>query len=68
MIPIVYLMLIIPLEYALELYAKYELLFLRMTFKEEKDKKIIAKNIVTNLAEIDKNLLFMINMKNKTNV
>lgn len=40
MIPIVYLILIIPLEYALELYAKYELLFLRMTFKEEKDKKI----------------------------
>ena len=38
-IPIVYLILIIPLEYALELYSKYELLFLRMTFKEEKDKK-----------------------------
>lgn len=39
MIPIAYLILIIPLEYALELYSKYELLFLRMTFKEEKDKK-----------------------------
>ena len=38
-IQIVYLILIIPLEYALELYSKYELLFLRMTFKEEKDKK-----------------------------
>ena len=38
-IPIAYLILIIPLEYALELYSKYELLFLRMTFKEEKDKK-----------------------------
>lgn len=38
-IPIVYLILIIPLEYALELYSKYELLFLRMNFKEEKDKK-----------------------------
>lgn len=38
MIPIVYLILMIPLEYALELYSKYELLFLRMTFKEEKDK------------------------------
>lgn len=38
-IPIVYLILIIPLEYALELYSKYELFFLRMTFKEEKDKK-----------------------------
>ena len=39
MIPIVYLILIIPLEYILELYSKYEVLFLRMTFKEEKDKK-----------------------------
>lgn len=38
-IPIAYLILIIPLEYALELYSKYELLFFRMTFKEEKDKK-----------------------------
>ena len=40
MIPIVYSVLIIPLEYALGLYSKYELLFLRMSFKEEKDKKI----------------------------
>ena len=40
MIPIVYLILIIPLEYILELYSKYELLFVRMSFKEEKDKKI----------------------------
>lgn len=40
MIPIVYLILIIPLEYAFELYSKYESLFLRMTLKEVKDKKI----------------------------
>lgn len=40
MIPIVYLILIIPLEYILELYSKYEVLFLRMTFKEEEDKRI----------------------------
>ena len=40
MIPIVYLILIIPLEYILELYSKYEVLFVRMSFKEEKDKKI----------------------------
>ena len=40
MIPIVCLILIIPLEYILELYSKYEVLFLRMTFKEEKDKRI----------------------------
>lgn len=36
MIPIVYLILIIPLEYVLELYSKYELLFLRMTFQGRK--------------------------------
>ena len=40
MIPIAYLILIIPLEYALELYSKYELLFVRMAFKEEKNKKV----------------------------
>lgn len=40
MIPIVYLLLIIPLEYILELYSKYELLFVRMSFKEKKDEKI----------------------------
>ena len=40
LIPIVYLILIIPLEYILELYSKYELLFIRMSFKEEKVKKI----------------------------
>lgn len=39
MIPIVYLILIIPLEYILELYSKYEVLFVRMSFKEAKDKK-----------------------------
>lgn len=46
MIPIAYLILIIPLEYALELYSKYELLFLRMTFNEEKDKKIKIRHRV----------------------
>lgn len=40
MIPIVYLILTVPLEYLLELYSKYEVLFLKMTFKEEKDKRI----------------------------
>lgn len=40
MIPIVYLILIIPLMYILELYSKYELLFIRMTFEEENDKHI----------------------------
>lgn len=40
MIPIVYLILTVPLEYLLELYSKYEVLFLKMTFREEKDKRI----------------------------
>ena len=40
MIPIVYLILTVPLEYLLGLYSKYEVLFLKMTFKEEKDKRI----------------------------
>lgn len=40
MIPIVYLILITPLEYALELYAKYELLFTRMSYWEEEGKSI----------------------------
>lgn len=49
MIPIVYLILIIPLEYILELYSKYEVLFLRMTFKEEKDKKTKIRHRVAVL-------------------
>lgn len=40
MIPIVYLILIIPLAYVLEIYSKYEILFLRMTCMEGRDKKI----------------------------
>lgn len=39
MIPIAYMFLIVPLEYALELYSKYEVLFIRISFKEAKDKK-----------------------------
>lgn len=35
MIPIVYLFLIVPLEYALELYSKYEILDLLEEFKRE---------------------------------
>lgn len=36
MIPLVYLIMIIPLEYFLELYAKYEVLFVRMLVLEYK--------------------------------
>lgn len=51
MIPIVYLILIIPLEYLLELFSKYEVLFLRMTFKEEKDKRIRLHHRIAVLRE-----------------
>lgn len=40
MIPIVYLFLIVPLEYGLELYSKYESLFIRLSFKESANDKI----------------------------
>ena len=43
MIPIVYLMLIIPLEYLIELYSKYEVLFIRISFKNSNDKKVARK-------------------------
>jgi hypothetical protein len=43
MIPIVYLLLILPLQYLIELYSKYEILFIRIFFKNNKDKKISRK-------------------------
>lgn len=42
-IPIVYLLLTTPLEYAFELYSKYEMLFIRMHFKEPSDKRVQRK-------------------------
>ena len=42
-IPIVYLLLVTPLEYAFELYSKYEMLFIQMHFKEPRDKKVKRK-------------------------
>lgn len=42
-IPIVYLLLVTPLEYVFELYSKYEMLFIRMCFKEPRDKKVKRK-------------------------
>lgn len=42
-IPIVYLLLVKPLEYAFELYSKYEMLFIQMHFKEPRDKKVKRK-------------------------
>lgn len=45
-IPIIYLILFIPLEYFWELYSKYELLFIRMSFKEGKNKFNYKWNII----------------------
>lgn len=42
-IPIVYLLLVTPLEYAFELYLKYEMLFIQMHFKEPSDKMVQRK-------------------------
>lgn len=42
-IPIVYLLLVTPLEYAFELYSKYERLFIQMHFKEPSDKMVQRK-------------------------
>lgn len=42
-IPIVYLLLVTPLEYAFELYSKYEMLFIQMHFKEASDKMVRRK-------------------------
>lgn len=42
-IPIVYLLLVTPLEYAFELYSKYERLFIQMHFKEPSDKMVRRK-------------------------
>lgn len=42
-IPIVYLLLVTPLEYAFELYSKYEMLFIQMHFKEPSDKMVRRK-------------------------
>ena len=42
-IPIVYLLFVTPLEYVFELYSKYEMLFIRMCFKEPRDKKVKRK-------------------------
>ena len=42
-IPIVYLLLVTPLEYAFELYSKYEMLFIQMHFKEPIDKMVRRK-------------------------
>ena len=42
-IPIVYLLLVTPLEYAFKLYSKYEMLFIQMHFKEPSDKMVQRK-------------------------
>lgn len=42
-IPIIYLILTLPLVYIISLYSKYEILFLRLSFKEGEDKKVNKK-------------------------
>jgi hypothetical protein len=39
-IPIIFSALYIPVAYGFAVYAKYEMLFVRMSFKEPKDKKV----------------------------
>lgn len=43
LVPITYLILTLPLIYIINLYSKYEILFLRMSFKEGEDKKVNKK-------------------------
>lgn len=44
MIPIVYTILILPLEFGLEIYSDYEQVFVRMKFRDNQDKKIQRKH------------------------
>ena len=44
LIPIVYTLLMVPLEYCLEVFSAYQSLFIRMSFKEKDDKKLHRKN------------------------
>ena len=44
LIPIVYTLLMVPLEYCLEVFSAYQSLFIRMSFKEKDDKKLQRKN------------------------
>lgn len=44
MIPIVYLILTIPLAYVLQLYSRYERLFVKISFKETANKKVCQKH------------------------
>lgn len=69
MIPIVYSILIIPLEYIFELYSKYEKLFIRMSLKEEKGRKIQRRHrwLVINVCNLSvhKVLLFQKKYRSK---
>ena len=39
--------LILPLEFGLEIYSDYEQVFVRMKFRDNQDKKIQRKHLVT---------------------
>lgn len=48
-IPIVFSLAYIPIAYIFALWAKYEMVFMRMNFKEPKDKKITRKHRIVTL-------------------
>ncbi len=43
-IPIIFSLMYLPVAYGFAVYSKYEILFIRMSFKEPKDKKTIYKH------------------------
>lgn len=69
MIPIVYTILILPLEFGLEIYSDYEQVFVRMKFRDNQDKKIQRKHrwrvIQTCKLSLRKILLFRKEYVNK---
>ncbi len=49
-VPIVFSALYIPVAFGFAIYAKYEILFMRMSFKEPKDKKVKRKHRIAVLS------------------
>ena len=65
LIPIIYLILFIPLEYLLELYSKYELLFLRIKFSIDNKIKFRWKIFKLCMFSIRKVILFQKEISSK---
>lgn len=49
-VPIAFSGLYIPVAYGFAIYAKYEILFIRMSFKEPKDKKVTRNHRIAVLS------------------